>query len=217
MKNMSLEQLCLVTPRLYPSAEATARASGADDLLVRAKVYASLDDALAGCRLVMGASARERSVAWPVLSPRESGPRLVAEAAVGEVALVFGRESSGLTNEELDRCNYLIHIPTNRHYSSLNLAAAVQVLTYEVYIAWLESRDRPAAPPREVATADRVEGFHRHLAQTLEEIGFADPQQSAKLLRRLRSLFHRARPDEDEINILRGILSAAQGRKSMRR
>ena len=214
---MSLEQLCLVTPRLYPSAEATARASGADDLLARAKVYASLDDALAGCRLVMGASARERSVAWPVLSPRERGPRLVAEAAVGEVALVFGRESSGLTNEDLDRCNYLIHIPTNRHYSSLNLAAAVQVLTYEVYIAWLESRDRPAAPPREVATADRVEGFHRHLAQTLEEIGFADPQQSAKLLRRLRSLFHRARPDEDEINILRGILSAAQGRKSMRR
>ena len=217
MKNMSLEQLCLVTPRFFPSAEATARASGADDLLARAQVYACLDDALAGCRLVLGASARERSVAWPVLSPRETGPKLVAEAAVGEVALVFGRESSGLTNQELDRCHYLIHIPTSAHYSSLNLAAAVQVLVYEVYMAWLDARGRPVPPAREVATADRVEGFHRHLAQALEEIGFADPQQSDKLLRRLRSLFQRARPDADEINILRGILSAAQGRKSMRR
>ena len=121
MKNMCLEQLCLVTPRHYPDAEATARASGADDLLARARVFTSLDAALEGCRLVIGTSARERNVAWPVLSPRESARQLVDEAATGPVALVFGRERSGLSNEELDRCNFLVHIPTNAAYSSLNL------------------------------------------------------------------------------------------------
>lgn len=217
MKNMRLEQLCLVTPQRYPSAEATARASGADDLLARAKVFESLDEALFGCRLVVGTSARERNVSWPVLSPRECAARLVSEAAAGEVALVFGRERSGLSNEELDRCNFLLHIPTNPEYSSLNLGAAVQVLAYEVQLAWLENGEKALVPHREVATAELMEGFHRHLAQAMNDLGFSDPRQSDKLLRRLRSLFHRARPDRDELNILRGILSAAQGRKSMRR
>jgi TrmH family RNA methyltransferase len=216
MKNMRLEQLCLVSPHRYPNAEATARASGADDLLACAQVFESLDAALTGCRLVIGSSARERAVAWPLLQPRECAERLVREATAGEVALVFGRESSGLSNEELDRCNYLVHIPTNPVYSSLNLGAAVQVLSYEVHQAWCGIGTSEAQPLREVATADMLEGFHQHLAQTLLDIGFADPQQSEKLLRRLRSLFHRARPDRDELNILRGILSAAQGRKSMR-
>jgi tRNA (cytidine32/uridine32-2'-O)-methyltransferase len=217
MKNMGLEQLCLVSPQRYPHAEATARASGADDLLARARVCHSLDEALAGCRLVVGTSARQRAVAWPLLAPRECGTLLLREATAGEVALVFGRESSGLSNEELDRCNYLVHIPTNPSYSSLNLAAAVQVLCYELHQAWRGGAGRDPAPIREVATAEMLEGFHQHLEQALLEIGFADPQQSEKLLRRLRSLFHRARPDRDELNILRGILSAAQGRKSMRR
>jgi tRNA (cytidine32/uridine32-2'-O)-methyltransferase len=218
MKNMSLERLYLVNPQRYPDAEATARASGADDLLAAAEVCASLDAALADCTLVIGTSARQRSVTWPVLNPRQAAKRLLAEAAVGQVALVFGRESSGLSNEELDRCNYLVHIPTNAAYSSLNLAAAVQVLAYEVYSVWLETAGQASAtPPRQVATAEMLEGLHQHLAQALEELGFSDPKQSDKLLRRLRSLFHRARPDRDEINILRGILSAAQGRKSMRR
>lgn len=216
MKNMCLEQLCLVTPKLYPNAEATVRASGADDILAYARVFDTLDAALEGCRLVIGTSARERRVSWPVLSPRECGTKLLEEAVAGPVALVFGRESSGLTNEELDRCNYLVHIPTNAAYSSLNLGAAVQVLAYEVYLAWLTTEVSEPRVPREVASAELMEGFHRHLAQALEEIGFSDPQQSDKLLRRLRSLFHRARPDQDELNILRGILSAAQGRKSMR-
>ncbi len=216
MKNMGLERLCLVSPQRYPNAEATARASGADDLLARAEVIESLDAALVGCRLVIGTSARQRAVAWPLLQPRECAQRLVREAAAGEVALVFGRESSGLSNEELDRCNYLVHIPTNPAYSSLNLGAAVQVLSYEVHQAWRETGSDDAQPPREVATSEMLEGFHQHLAQALLDIGFADPEQSEKLLRRLRSLFHRARPDRDELNILRGILSAAQGRKSMR-
>ncbi|MGD8587600.1 MAG: tRNA (cytosine(32)/uridine(32)-2'-O)-methyltransferase TrmJ [Chromatiales bacterium] len=217
MKNMCLEQLCLVSPLRYPDAEATARASGADDLLARARVYHSLDEALAGCRLVIGTSARQRAVAWPLLTPQECGTRLVDETSAGEVALVFGRESSGLSNEELDRCNYLVHIPTNPSYSSLNLAAAVQLLSYEIHRAWLAGTSRDSGSIREVATAEMLEGFHQHLEQALLDIGFADPQQSEKLLRRLRSLFHRARPDRDELNILRGILSAAQGRKSMRR
>jgi tRNA (cytidine32/uridine32-2'-O)-methyltransferase len=217
MKNMGLERLCLVSPQHYPSAEATARASGADDLLALARVFQSLDDALSGCRLVIGTSARQRTVAWPLLEPRACATLLIREATAGQVALVFGRESSGLSNEELDRCNYLVHIPTNPEYSSLNLAAAVQVISYEVRQAWLADAADVAEPVREVATAEMLEGFHQHLAQALMEIGFADPQQSEKLLRRLRSLFHRARPDRDELNILRGILSAAQGRKSMRR
>jgi tRNA (cytidine32/uridine32-2'-O)-methyltransferase len=152
-----------------------------------------------------------------VLSPREAAAELVAEARHGEVALVFGRERSGLSNSELDRCGFLVHIPTNPAYSSLNLAAAVQVLGYEIHLASLGNRIPETEAPRDLATADMLQGFHAHLAQALDEVGFTDPNQSEKLLRRLRSLFQRARPDKDEINILRGILSAMQGRKSMRR
>ncbi len=216
MKNMCLEQLYLVSPRQYPDAEATARASGADDLLAKARVCDTLDEALKDCRLVVGASARLRSVQWPQLLPRESAARLLGEATKGEVALLFGRESSGLSNEELDRCHYLVHIPANADYSSLNLAQAVQVLTYELHLASLS--DAFQEPEQaEVASAEMMEGFFQHLEQTMEEIGFSDPRQSDKLRRRLRRLFLRARPDVDELNILRGLLSAAQGRKSMRR
>lgn len=217
MKNMCLQQLQLVTPLLYPSEEATSRASGADDLLAGARVLETLDEALTGCRLVVGTSARSRTVSWPVLSPREAAAKLVEEARYGEVALVFGREKSGLSNSELDRCSFLVHIPTNQAYSSLNLAAAVQVLSYEIYLASLGNRIPEAEAPRDLATADMLQGFHEHLTQALDDVGFTDPNQSEKLLRRLRSLFQRARPDRDEINILRGILSAMQGRKSMRR
>lgn len=217
MKNMCLQHLHLVTPHLYPSEEATSRASGADDLLGSAQVMQSLDAALEGCRLVVGTSARSRTVSWPVLSPREAAAKLVEEARSGEVALVFGREKSGLSNSELDRCNFLVHIPTNQAYSSLNLAAAVQVLSYEIYLASFEGESRPVEGPRDLATADMLQGFHEHLTLALDDVGFTDPNQSEKLLRRLRSLFQRARPDKDEINILRGILSAMQGRRSMRR
>jgi tRNA (cytidine32/uridine32-2'-O)-methyltransferase len=178
-------------------------------------VHADLADALAGCRLVIGASARRRSVDWPVLEPPEAARRLLAEAAHGEVALVFGRESSGLTNEELGRCHYLVQIPTDPGFSSLNVAAAVQVLAYEVRRAWREGQgERLVDEPRDLATAEAMDGFHRHLAQTLVDIGFRDPEQSKRLLVRLRRLFNRARPDWVELNILRGILAAAQGRKT---
>jgi len=216
MKNMRLQRLDLVAPQRYPSEEATSRASGADDLLAQARIHATLDEALQGCRLVVGTSARERTVTWPVLAPHEAASRLIEESRQGEVALVFGREQSGLSNSELDRCQFLVHIPTNPEYSSLNLGAAVQVLSYELHLAWLGGRLATPEAERDLATAEMMQGFHEHLARALDEVGFTDPDQSEKLLRRLRRLFQRARPDKDEINILRGILSAMEGRKSRR-
>jgi tRNA (cytidine32/uridine32-2'-O)-methyltransferase len=218
MKNMGLSRLSLVRPRRLPDAEALARASGADELLADAAVHDTLPDALAGCRLVIGSSARRRTVEWPEVDPRECAERLLAEAAVGDVALLLGRESSGLTNEELSACHLLAHIPTNPSFSSLNIAAAAQVFAYEIRCAWLaQSGADPAAaeqPQPEPATSEQMEGFYAHLQQTLIDIGYADPEQSSKLQRRLRRLFNRARPDRTELNILRGMLSAARGSKS---
>ncbi len=220
MKNMCLTQLCLVAPRTYPSAEATARAAGADNILEQCQVYETLDQALAGCHLVVGASARLRTVEWPQLLPRACAEQVWSGATRGQVAILFGRESSGLRNSELDRCHYLVHIPANPEYSSLNIAQALQVIAYEVYMQSLA--DRPADAPElsgadAAATVDAMEGFFQHLQQAMQDIGFSNPRQSEKLQRRLRRLFLRARPDPEEVNILRGILSAAQGRKSMRR
>jgi len=211
MKNMCLEQLWLVQPKIFPSAEATARASGADDLLARVRVCGSLDQALFGCRLVVGASARLRSVEWPQLLPRQCAERLLPESDQGPVAMLFGRESSGLSNAEMDRCHYLVHIPANPEYSSLNLSQAVQVLCYELHIASLQAWVPATADEgRQVVGADAMERFFVHLQQTMEQLGFARPGQSTKLQRRLRRLFLRARPDDDEMNILRGLLSAVQ-------
>jgi len=213
MKNMCLSQLYLVQPKEFPCAEATARASGADDLLCNARVCNSLDEALDGCHLVVGASARLRRVEWPQFAPRECASQLLSEAREGAVALVFGRENSGLSNAEMDRCQYLVHIPANEEYSSLNLSMAVQVLAYELRMTSLERCSPELKPERQVATADEMEGFIQHLKQTMQDIHFSDPRQSTRLLRRLRRLFNRAQPDNDELNILRGILSAAQNCK----
>lgn len=216
MKNMCLTELVLVAPREFPCAEATARASGADDVLASARVVDSLADAVSDCRIVIGASARLRSVAWPVVDPREAARLAASEARAGAVSIVFGRESSGLSNDELDLCTHLVHIPTNPDYSSLNVAMAVQVLSYELMQA--AGEPLPAVEENDpVASNAEMEGFFRHLEQALDEIGFTDELRAHKLLRRLRRLFHRAAPDSEEVNILRGILSAAQGRKSMRR
>lgn len=210
MKTMGMDALYLVKPKIFPSAEATARASGADDILERSRVCGDLVQALEGCRLVVGTSARRRTVEWPELAPRQSARRMLEEAARGPVALVFGRESSGLSNAELERCHFLAHIPTNPDFSSLNIASAVQLFAYELYQLTLADAPAAAVEAREVATAEALEGLHRHMARTLVEIGFADPRQSKKLLRRLRRLFNRARPDHDELNILRGVLSTVQ-------
>ncbi|MEJ2644231.1 MAG: tRNA (cytosine(32)/uridine(32)-2'-O)-methyltransferase TrmJ [Gammaproteobacteria bacterium] len=212
MKTMCLEQLYLVGPKVYPSAEATARASGADDLLARARVCATLDEALAGCTLVAGTSARSRAIPWPLMGPRACAARLAERSESGPVALVFGREQSGLSNEELDRCQLLVQIPSNPEYGSLNLAAAVQVMAYELLQAHRdgtrESDEAPAEHPP--ATADELDGFYRHLEQTLVALEFLDPANPRHLMRRLRRVYHRAALDRNEVNILRGILTAIQ-------
>jgi tRNA/rRNA methyltransferase/tRNA (cytidine32/uridine32-2'-O)-methyltransferase len=211
MKTMGLDDLALVAPRLFPHAEATAMAAGADDLLAGARVCASLDEALAGCRLVIGSSARSRSIRWPRLDPREAAVQLVAARAEGPAALLFGPERTGLSNDDLDRCHALVSLPTNPDYGSLNLASAVQVFAYEIRMAGLAAQhagaETPDAGGRRLATADEVEGFFAHLERTLQEVDFIDPARPGRVLRRMRRLFARARAEEDEIQILRGILT----------
>lgn len=210
MKTMGLSQLYLVNPVLFPHADATARASGADDLLGAATICPDIDTALAGCRLVLGASARSRSIPCPVIGPAECA-RMTAEACVdGEVAILFGCEQSGLSNAEIDHCRYLVQIPTNPEYGSLNLAAAVQILCYELRVAMLAERVHNDASEHVPVTADEMERFYVHLEQTLVQLGFLNPAHPRHLMRRLRRLFNRAGPDENEVNILRGILAATQ-------
>ncbi|WP_456415222.1 tRNA (cytosine(32)/uridine(32)-2'-O)-methyltransferase TrmJ [Thiolapillus sp.] len=216
MKNMCLDELALVQPKQFPTEEAMARASGADDILHEASIHQSLDEAVADCVLVVGTSARQRTVRWPQLDPRECAELVMQRSASGKVALVFGRERTGLTNAELEHCNYLVNIPANPRYSSLNLGMAVQVISYELMMQARLGRQADAkthAPAR----AGDMQGLFKHLEQALEDIGFLDPRKSDKLMRRLKRLFYRAEPDLDELKILRGILSAAQGRKSARR
>ncbi len=210
MKNMCLEQLVLVQPAQFPSAEATARASGADDILARARCCNTLDEAVADSALVIGASARLRSLPWPELDPRQCAQQVLSASAQMPVALVFGREQSGLSNEELERCHALVHIPANPDYSSLNLAQAVQVITYELHMAHLPGEWTGSPPEFPPCTAAEMERFYTHLEQAVVDLEFLDPARPGQLLRRLRRLFQRARPDTNEMNILRGILSAAQ-------
>lgn len=209
MKNMGLARLYLVRPRQFPSAEATARASGADDLLAGAQLCQSLEEAIADCSLVVGASARLRSLSWPQLDARACAAEVLkAQTGGEEIALLFGREHSGLTNEELERCQYLMHIPTNAEYSSLNLAQAVQVMAYELRMA-LDTAPE-AASEAEFASAEDLEGFFAHLEQTLVSIDFLDPDNPRQVMRRLRRLLSRTRLEKVEYNILRGILTAVQ-------
>jgi TrmH family RNA methyltransferase len=208
MKTMSLDRLRLVSPARFPSAEASARATGAADVLHQARVCHSLAEAVAGCRFVVGASARQRSLRWPMLTARECGRRVVSEAGSGEVAVVFGREQSGLTNDELKLCNALVQIPTSPDFSSLNLAMAVQVIAYEIQVA--AGGEARLKSPREnpLATADEIENLFDHLERVLIGSGFLNPDNPRHLMLRLRRLCARAEPDSNEVAILRGILSA---------
>ncbi|MGF6590468.1 tRNA (cytosine(32)/uridine(32)-2'-O)-methyltransferase TrmJ [Pseudomonas sp. 2835] len=215
MKNMGLSRLVLVDPQHFPSPEADARASGADDVLGGAQVVATLEEALVGCNLVFGTSARERRIPWPLVDPRECASKVIEHAVQGEeIALVFGREHAGLTNEELQRCHFHVHIPSNPDFSSLNLGAAVQVLAYEVRMAWLaqEGQATPveAVDSSELATMDEMELFYQHLEKTLVDIGFLDPLKPRHLMPRLRRLYGRSSVDRSEMSILRGILTETQ-------
>ena len=217
MKTMGLTQLVLVEPKQFPAAEATARASGADDVLANARVETDIDAALAGCRLVVGTSARSRSIPCPVIDPGDCARKVFAESRLGDVAVLFGCEQSGLSNAEIDRCHFLVKIPTNPEYGSLNLAAAVQIICYEIMVAHPGQSEGDHESGHAVVSVDEMERFYAHLEHTLVELDFLDPQNPRHLMRRLRRLFNRARPDSNEMNILRGILSAAlqrQGRKA---
>ncbi|MEO1574767.1 MAG: RNA methyltransferase [Pseudomonadota bacterium] len=211
MKTMGLTDLRLVTPKLYPHDEATARASGADDVLDAATVHETLDDALTGTVRAYGTSARLRSLRWPVADPAGTAAEVAGQPDGHKVAIVFGREKTGLTNDELARCHALVNIDTNPEFSSLNLAMAVQVLAYELRRALIEP---PATTPEEPeirpATLDEMRYFYEHLERVMLSSGFLDPKNPRHLMRRLNRLFNRALPDQNEVNILRGLLSAVE-------
>lgn len=215
MKTMGLSRLVLVAPGRAPDAESYALAAGADDVLAAAVTCETLAEAVADCRLVLGCTARSRRIALDELEPRVAGVRAVAEATDGaEVALVFGRERTGLSNDEYELCHAAVHIPANPGYSSLNLAMAVQVLSYEVRLAALAALPAPVAagderrePP---ASHAEMESFFAQLAETLDAIDFHKGRAPESAMRKLRRLFLRARPDAREVRILRGVLADAQ-------
>lgn len=210
MKTMGLMNLYLVSPQEFPHAKATELASGANDVLEQAVVVSTLDEAIADCSLVIGTSTRVRSIPWPLLSPREMAHKINQEANSGCVAILFGREQFGLTNEELQLCHAHVQIPANPNYSSLNIAAAVQVIAYELYIA---SQDREIIAKKwdfRPASADEMEKFFLHLQEVLVSVNFLKLNAPRRLMTRLRRLFLRAQPDVMEVNMLRGILTAVQ-------
>lgn len=215
MKTMGLSQLYLVTPKQFPDPEADARATGAVDVLNAAKIVGSLKEALAGAVLSVALSARQRDLGPSVSLPREGVARLLSAAQTGEVALVFGNETMGLTNEEIQHCQAAVTIPTNPDFSSLNLGSAVQVLCYEcrmsAYAAKPPVPDQGVTPfSSQAATSEEVEGLYAHLEAVMTESGFFNPERPGRLLPKLRRLFGRASLERDEVNILRGILAATQ-------
>lgn len=212
MKNMSLRNLYLIEPEKFPSPEATDRAVGADDVLQGAVICASLDEALKDCHLVIGTSSRARRIEWPTLDPAAGASRLVEGARHGPVALLFGQERTGLLNAELDRCHFVVTIPADQAYSSLNLASAVQILAYEIYQTALAGTTVKAPEVRDgrLASSEDMQRFYQHLEEVLQQIGFLDPANPRFLMRRLMRLFNRAGLDDNEMNILRGILTAIQ-------
>jgi TrmH family RNA methyltransferase len=212
MKNMNITDLWLVSPKFFPNAEATSRASGADDILAKATVCDSLQEAIADCEMVIGASARCRTISWPEMTPRECAEALATNKSGNKVAIVFGRENSGLKNHELDLCHFLLRIPCNSEYSSLNIAAAVQVVCYELFIAAggqkaIAIGDKGKTPK---ATAIQMESFYTHLYEALTDIGFMHPDKSKSIMRRLRRIYNRVQLDIKELDILRGILRMSQ-------
>lgn len=210
MKTMGFSELVLVSPVHFPHPEAVARATGADDVVGGACVCASLDEALSGCELVLGASARQRSIAWPAHTPRSAAALVAGEFRQRSVAVVFGRERTGLDNSELERCHALVTIPANPEFSSLNIAAAVQVIAYELRVALLEPAPAQPATEARLATADELDHLYAHFERVMLDTGFLDPDRPRHLMRRLRRLFNRAHLDENELNILRGFLSSIE-------
>lgn len=215
MKTMGLTNLYLVNPLVKPDSQAISLAAGASDVIGDAVIVDSLDEAIAGCSLVVGTSARSRTLPWPMLDARECGVKCVEEGAQAPVAIVFGRERVGLTNDELQKCHYHVAIPANPDYSSLNLAMAVQILAYEVRMAFLQS-DRTEQPQYEESPyplVDDLERFYQHLEQMMVNSGFIRQSNPGQVMSKLRRLYTRARPERDELNILRGMLASFEKKR----
>ena len=230
MKTMGLSQLVLVDPIEMPNGQAQALAAGATDVLANAKVVSTLSEAIDDCGLVVGTSARSRTLPWPMLEPRGCGEKMIAEAAEYPVALVFGRESSGLTNDELQLCHFHVQIPANPEYSSLNLAMAVQTLSYEVRTSYLlstddEHQERSTGNGNYIGkktlkttsendelypVTEDTERFYQHFEKALKETGFITESHPGLVMTKLRRLFNRARPDVKEIKMMRGILASIE-------
>ena len=213
MKNMGLDKLVLVRPKEFPHSEASARASGATDVLENAVVVDRLEDGIADCGFIVATTARDRDQNIRVLDVRDGAQRIVAESLRGPVALLFGNERTGLTNEELSLAHLLLRIPANPEYSSLNLAMATQLVTYEIYRA--RGAQHVSAPgPIPLATGEEMERLYAHFEEVLEEVGFRDRTTSGtRLMERIRRFINRAELDQNEANILRGIFTAIQGRR----
>jgi tRNA (cytidine32/uridine32-2'-O)-methyltransferase len=212
MKTMGLTNLYLVNPLVKPDSQAIALSAGASDVIGNATIVDTFDEAIAGCSLVVGTSARSRSLPWPMLEPRECGQRSAMESEHAPVAIVFGRERVGLTNDELQKCHYHVAIPANPEYSSLNLAMAVQIIAYEIRVAHLDRivAHQPVAEEEPYPLVDDLERFYAHLEETLHATGFIRPTHPGNIMSRLRRLFTRARPEAQELNILRGILASIE-------
>jgi tRNA (cytidine32/uridine32-2'-O)-methyltransferase len=214
MKTMGLTNLVLAAPLLYPHPKAQEMASNAGDILEQAVVVSSFEEAIKDCQMVIGTSARDRAIPWPNLNPREAAEKVFADCRDQQVAIVFGREHSGLTNEELHQCHYHLHIPANPEYSSLNLASAVQVIGYELRMTHLagESTAQSKKPvwDNALASSEEVNLFYEHLEHVLVEIDFLKPSAPRQLMARLKRLYNRVHLDKMEVNILRGILTAVE-------
>ncbi|MGL4193056.1 MAG: tRNA (cytosine(32)/uridine(32)-2'-O)-methyltransferase TrmJ [Vibrio sp.] len=212
MKVMGLSRMVLVDPQCQVDAQAIALAAGASEIALNAEIYPTLEAAVADCGLVVGTSARSRTLEWPILEPRQCAEKLIAEAELHPVAVVFGRERTGLTNDELQRCHYHVCVPANPEYSSLNIAMAVQLLSYELRMAWLALK--PNQDPHQVESAyphhQELERFYQHLQTVITQTEFISVQQPGQVMNKLRRMFTRARPEAQEINMLRGILTAVQ-------
>ncbi len=217
MKTMGLTRLILVEPNQWPHEDATTMAAGAGDMLENVEVVNSLEEAIDGCNLVVGTSARSRSFPWPMLTARRCGEQLVKEARTGEVALVFGQETSGMTNEELQQCHFHVSVDANPDYPVLNVASAIQILCYEIRQAYLAqsategSATEESKEPKEDSVpypdTRQMEQFYEQLELALGDIQFIIRQHPGKIMTKLRRLFNRARPEQEEMNILRGVLS----------
>lgn len=209
MKTMGIHDLVLVDPVEPPDGRATAMAAGAVDVLANLCIVGTLAEAVADCGLVIGSSARSRTLDWPMLDPRQAGAKSIAEASQHKVALVFGRERTGLTNDELQQCHYHVCIPANPEYSSLNLAMAVQTICYEVRMHSLAEKP-PAIATEAYPQQQDLDRFYVHLEQILLQVNFLRADHPGNVMSKLRRLFNRVRPDSQELNILRGILTAVQ-------